>query len=282
MKLSYSDLSVADLLKGDLRLASPPNIYFALKKIIDDPAKGPKDAAHLIEDDAVLSLKLLKIVNSAFYGFPSQITSIAKAINIIGSSELQNLVLGTLIIERFSNLPAQHFSIYDFWSRNLRCALLTRELDRELGCKYADCAFVCGLIHNIGQLLFYLRIPVLARQVEMLLQSQTRMDSFQLIEIERQVIGFDHFQAGAELCRLWKLPEVIIESIELHTAFDRTGGFSDIATMVRLADAFSSLENCNHDVMAADLALPPQLLNVILEKVGEEFESVFKIFYPAH
>ena len=79
--LYFIMLTIADLLRGDLQFASPPNIYFALKQIVDDPYKSPKDAAFVIENDASLAAKLLKIVNSAFYGFPSQIASIEKAIN---------------------------------------------------------------------------------------------------------------------------------------------------------------------------------------------------------
>ena len=77
MQIPTYDLSIADLLKGDLKLASPPTIYLALQTVVNDSSKGVKDAAHIIENDAALAAKLLKIVNSAFYGFPSQIASSA-------------------------------------------------------------------------------------------------------------------------------------------------------------------------------------------------------------
>lgn len=278
---SHSVLTVADLLRGDLQLASPPSIYFSLKTVIDDPAKAAKDAAFIIEDDAALAAKLLKIVNSAFYGFPSQIASIAKAITLIGTRELQNLVLGAVIVERFSDLPGQTFSIHDFWARNLRCALLTRELDAQLGRKYADSAFLCGLIHNIGQLLFYRRIPVLAREVDLLLQSEMQADASDEVRIEQKVIGFDHYQAGAELCRLWKLPEVFIETIRLHSFPDHTGPYSDIAAIVRLSNYFSRIDNPYDAVIADGLRLSSEQIGFIIDKTNEEFEAIFKVFYPA-
>jgi HD-like signal output (HDOD) protein len=280
MIISSDDFTVADLLKGDLKLATPPNIYFALKQIVDDPTKGSQDAAFLIEDDAALSAKLLKIVNSAFYGFPSQITSITRAMSLIGLRELQNLVLSTLIVERFSNLPGQSYSIHDFWARNLRCAILSRELDKLMGNKYADSAFLCGLLHNIGQLLFYLRLPELARQVELLSQSQIHIDRLTLINIEQQIIGFDHYHAGAELCRLWKLPEVFIESICLHAYSDYIGPYSDIAAIIRLADNFSSLEHPYDALNYSSMNLSIEQIDYALEMTNEEFESIFKIFYP--
>jgi len=274
-------LTIADLLRGDLQLASPPNIYFALKTIIDDPTKGPGDAAFVIEDDASLAAKLLKIVNSSFYGFPSQIVSIAKAIALIGTRELQNLVLSTIIIERFSDLPGQNFSMHDFWSANLRCALMARELDALLGKKYPDAAFLCGLIHNIGHLLFYRRIPELAREVDLLLQSRIEVDSLDQVQIEQRVIGFDHYQAGAELCRLWKLPEIIVESIRLHAFPDHAGPYADIAAMVRLAHNFSTMDNPYAAVTGNGLNLAAEQIGFIKDKTNDEFEAIFKLFYPA-
>ncbi|CAD6875159.1 HDOD domain-containing protein [Methylomonas fluvii] len=277
---SPSTLTVADLLRGDLQLASPPNAYFLLKKIVEDPNKTAKDAAVVIEADAALAVKLLKIVNSAFYGFPSQISSISKAITMIGTRELQNLVLGTLIVERFSDLPGQHFSIHDFWARNLRCALIARELDIHFGKHYVDTAFLCGLVHNIGQLVFYRRIPVLAREVDLLLQSQTPLAVDEEVTIEQNVIGFDHFQAGAELCKQWMLPDVIVESIRLHCFPDLIGPYADLAAMVRLANCLSRIEN-PYDAHAVNaLNLTPEQISFILDKISDEFEVIFKLFYP--
>lgn len=277
---SLPALTVTDLLRGDLQLASPPNVYFALKTIIDDPTKAPKDAAFIIEDDAALAAKLLKIVNSAFFGFPSQIASIAKAITLIGTRELQNLVLAAVIIERFSDLPGQTFSIHDFWARNLRCALLTREFDAGLGGKYADSAFLCGLIHNIGQLLFYRRIPELAREVDLMLQSKMQADTLDEVLIEQRVIGFDHFMAGAELCRLWKLPDLLIETIRLQAFPDPIGPYADIAAIVRLANYFARIDPAYDANIANSLGLTAQQISFIIDKTNEEFEAIFKVFYP--
>lgn len=263
-----------------MQLASPPNIYFALKTILDDPTKAAKDAAFVIEHDAALTARLLKIVNSAYFGFPSQIASIAKAITLVGARELQNMVLATLTIDRFSNLPGQTFSVHDFWARNLRCALLSREIDTLLGKKYADSAFVCGLLHNIGQLIFYRRIPALAREVDLLLQSDLLADAMNEVLIEQKVIGFDHFQAGAELCRLWKLPDVIVESIRLHAFPGYIGAYADIAAIVRLSNCYARIDQCHDDAIANGLDLSPEQISIIIDKTNEEFEAIFKVFYP--
>jgi HD-like signal output (HDOD) protein len=280
MIISTPTLTINDLLKGDIKLASPPTVYLALKKVVDNPSKTARDAAFVIESDAALALRLLKIVNSAFYGFPSKISSITTAITLIGVRELQNLTLATTVIERFSDLPGQLFSIHDFWSKNLRCALFAKQLDTLMGKKYADTAFLCGLIHNIGQLVMYRRIPVLAREVDLLTQARmpTEVD---MAYIEQQVIGFDHFQLGAELCRCWKLPEVVIESIRLELFPDHVGNYADIATIVRIANHFSKLDTPHDAIVGNGFELLPEQISEILDKTHDEFEAIFKLFFPA-
>jgi HD-like signal output (HDOD) protein len=273
-------LTIQDLLKGDIKLASPPTVFLTLQNIVDDPSKSVRDASFVIESDAALALRLLKIVNSAFYGFPSQISAISTAITLIGYRELQNLVLATAVIERFSDLPGQLFSIHDFWAKNLRAALIAREMDARLGKGYTDTAFLCGLVHHIGQLVFYRRIPVLAREVDLLIQSQ-HTEGVDEAGVEQQVIGFDHYELGAELCRLWKLPDVVVESIRLHRYPDDFGSFAKIASIVRLADQLSRVDNHYDEIVANGLELSTEQIGQIMDKTHDEFEVIFKLFYSA-
>lgn len=278
---SQSTLTIQDLFKGDLQLASPPNIYFVLKKTVDDPNSSLRDAAAVIENDAALSVKLLKIVNSAFYGFPRQITSLEHAVSLIGRQELQNLVFSSVIIDRFSDLPGNVMSMHDFWARNLRCALIARELDKMTGKNYANIVFLCGLIHNIGQLVLFRRIPLLAREVYLLMQSQAEDAAFDdEIRLEQKVIGFDHFMVGAELCRLWNLPEVIVESIRLHLYQDDLGPYCTIASIVRLAQSLSQIDQPSDRLAENSLGLSTEQLSVAVTLAYQAFDDIFKIFYP--
>jgi len=276
-----NDLTIFDLLRGDLQLASPPNIYFELKKIINDPAKSMSDAAFVIEKDAALALKLMKLVNSAFYGFPASITSISRAVTLIGNQELQNLVLSTVVIERFSHLPGTSISMHDFWARNLKCALISREIDTYLGGQYSESIFLCGLFHDIGQLVFFLRIPVLAREVDLLLQAQQNLKSKDEAKIEEYVIGFNHYQTGAELCLLWQLPEVIIESISLHCFPENTDQYCTVASIIRLANYYCKLDLSHDEIIKNTLDIPDSDVGMLIEKAYDKFDMIFKLFYSA-
>lgn len=280
MIISSPTLTINDLLKGDIKLASPPIVYLSLQKVIDDQTKTAKDAAVVIESDAALALRLLKIVNSAFYGFPAQISAVSTAITLIGVRELQNLVLATVVIERFSDLPGQLFSVHDFWAKNLRCALIARELDAQMGKQFTDTAFLCGLVHDIGQLVLYRRIPILAREVDLLMQSQPP-EAADLAVIEDQIIGFDHYQLGAELCKLWRLPVPVVESIRLHRFPDYVGNHAQIATLIRAADQFSRVDNHYDAFMANGFELSAEQISQAMDKTHDQFEEIFKLFFPS-
>ena len=274
------ELSISDLFKGDLQLSSPPNIYYEVKKVIDDHRKSTSDAAYLIEKDAALAMRLLKIVNSAFYGFPAQIASIDRAIPLIGTKELQSIILSTVVIERFSDLPGGLISMHDFWARNLRSALIAQEIDCYLGNEYADSIFISGLLHNIGQLVFFRRIPELARKVNTQLLAHENPSDTDEINIEEKIIGFNHYQTGAALCELWKLPNIISESIRLHPYPDNTETFFKIAAIVRLADCYSKIDKEYDHIVINSLNISADDMTEIIENAYDKFDEVFQIFYP--
>ena len=272
-----SNLKISDLLQGDLQLTSPPNIYFEMQKVVEDPNKSITDIGYIIEQDPTLSIRLLKIVNSAFFGLPGQISSIKHAITIIGVRELQNLTLATIIIDKFTALPGGLLSMQDFWARSLRCALISKEL-----CIYRnnksdlDSMFICGLLHDIGQLVFYRKIPELARQIGLLAESG-KVDE---IQVETSILGFNHYQTGAELVRLWRLPEIIVETIGQHTEPDYTSVFADATSIIRTAHYLCRMNNDNTYLNTFGSNIPVNDLNEILDKVHNQFEAIFNIFYP--
>ena len=244
-----TELSITDLLRGDLQLASLPTIYFELKKVTDDPTKTLNDAGKIIEKDPGLTTRLLKIVNSAFFGFPAKISTLSHAINLIGVRELENLVLATLVVDKFSSLPSGLISMRDFWSISLRCALNAKEL-----CSYhcesetSETIFVCGLLHDIGRLVFYRRIPALAREIGLQKASSEKDE----VQIEQNLLGFDHYQTGAELAKLWNLPVIIETTIRHHSNPDMAGQFSHEANIVKLAFQLSQQKNFDPDNFTID------------------------------
>ncbi len=281
-------LSIDTLLTGDVDLASPPEIYLKINEVIDDPTKTARDAEQVIQYDPGLSARLLRLVNSAFYGFPGQITSISRAVTILGMRELRDLVLATVVVERFGQLPNKLMTMREFWRVSVRLALMAQVMKQHVAHgRQLESVFICGLLHEIGRLVIYARIHELARAA-ILLSEQEKVEE---TEAERSVYGFDHYQLAAELARRWHLPESIVTTIHFHGHPEDAGNFSRETALVTLASRLSLEDVRTSRQLEAALPglvklmellrLESAMLPQILEEADKDFDSVFKVFYQS-
>ena len=288
MQNQSSPISIGELLAGNVQLASPPELFLKLNGILDDPTKNMLDASRVIEHDPGLSARLLRIVNSAFYGFPSKIISITQAVSIIGIQELRDLVLATLVVERFSSLTSGLMTMRQFWMLSVRCALIARYLAaRHPESKRLHAAFICGLLHEIGRLVVYHRIPELSRAALL----RAKSDGLAEHEAEREVMGFDHYQVGAELTRRWRLPEVIVVTIEHHDTPEAAAEFDQDALLVVLASELSTLDWSDQQLLDSRLpkdapiwgriSMEREVLDEVLPAADTAFGEVFRQIYQA-
>nr|BAL55694.1 metal dependent phosphohydrolase [uncultured Gammaproteobacteria bacterium]BAL57274.1 metal dependent phosphohydrolase [uncultured Gammaproteobacteria bacterium] len=271
-------LAVETLLAGEVKLASPPEVFLRLCEILDDPAKTVYDAERVIEHDPGTAARLLRLVNSAFYGFPRQITSISRAIAMIGLKELRDLILATWVVERFSRLPNRLLDMRAFWRVSVRTGLLARALARRHAqAKSLQSVFVCGLLHEIGRLVIYAKIPELGRAAELL----TKAEGIEEIEAERRIYGFDHYQLAAELARRWRLPEVFVATLRWHGSPGEAGSFARETALVTLASRLSlaevfPAEAVGPTALLAFLHLPAACLPEALEEAEAQLDEVFR------
>lgn len=270
-------ITLDDLLAGEVQLASPSPIYYELNKIIHDPSKDLNDACPIIESDPALALRLLKIVNSPLYGLSTHIASIKHAIALIGLKELQILILGTQVIERFGHLPGGTLSLRDFWRTSLRCALIARALgESHYPPPSADVAFICGLLHEVGLLVLYRRLPEWARRAA--LHSNAQLP---LYKSEQRLLGFDHYQIGAELARRWKLPEAIVVSLAAQEAPEEAGVFRPLVQLIKFAAQLARWQEDPENTPWPEetaIPVPKPLLEGLLQQVENDFEAICQLF----
>jgi len=286
MEKQFSPISMRDLLEGNVQLASPPEIFLKIIQTLDDPTKNMLDVSRLIEHDPGLSARLLRIVNSALYRSPSKISSITQAVSIIGIQELRDLVLATLVVERFSPLTSGLMTMRQFWMLSVRCALIARSLAaHHPESKRFGSIFTCGLLHDIGRLVNYHRIPELSRAALLRAKSEGMTEH----QAQREVMGFDHYQVGAELARRWRLPEVIVATIEHHDTPEKAGLFSQEALLVVLASELSMLDWSDRELLdrllPADapiwqqISMERDVLDEVLPAAEIAFGEVFRHIY---
>jgi putative nucleotidyltransferase with HDIG domain len=165
-----------------------------------------------LRTDQGLCARLLRIANSAFYGFPQRMESVEQAIRVIGTRQLHDLVLATVVLTQFRGVDANLVTMKSFWQHSFACGIAARSLATLRRESNSEHFFVSGLLHDIGSLVLYQEFP---QRAKVALETHRR-DNVALDEVERAVIGCDHGQVGAALMTLWKLPESYREVAANH------------------------------------------------------------------
>lgn len=217
-------------------LASLPEVVMRAVDMINDPDASAADIGNVIADDPALTARLLKIVNSPFYGFPSRIDTVSRAITVVGTLELLDLILATSVMKAFSGIPTELVNMDEFWEHSLYTGVVARVLATRHRAPSSERFFIAGLLHDIGSLVIYRHRPEQAAAV----LERARGSVVPLHVLERETFGFDHGQVGAELMRDWHLPEHLIASACWHHQPMEVNEHQLEVAMVHLADVIAS------------------------------------------
>jgi len=199
-----------DLVKGSMRLVTLPEIFIRVSRMVDDPRCSAAAIAQALGSDPALTARLLRIANSPFYGFPSRIDTVTRAVTVIGTRGVRDLVLASTAVRIFSHIGV--VDMRSFWSHSLLCGLGSRLLAVRCGAVEPEALFVSGLLHDIGQIIILTKLPEVGRETRV----RAEDCALPLYSLERSVMGFDHATVGGELLRQWMLPKAIWEAVKYH------------------------------------------------------------------
>jgi len=205
-------ITFASIVEKEVGLASFPDIYYKIKDVLASPTSSASHMADVVEKDTSLSAKLLKIVNSAFYSFPSKIDSIRRAITIIGTKELGTLAVGISAIEAFKGIPVELSNMRVFWKHSIACGVFARLLGTYVDEVSTERLFVSGLLHDIGRLVIFRVMPEESSYI-LYMSHKTHKP---LSEMEYEVLGFDHTEVGSALLEKWKFPAQLVKNVKYH------------------------------------------------------------------
>ncbi len=185
-------------------IATLPEVTMKIIKLVEDPDSTAQDLNRVISNDPALGARILKVVNSAFYGLPGQIGSINRAIVLLGLNAVKNIAIAASLAKLFrGGKIAPGFHARDLWTHAIACGTATRLLANKVGLGLPDEAFLAGLIHNIGILVeIQARRPKFVQALDLLSQNP----DMTLREAETRILGANHEQFGAGLCQMWKFP----------------------------------------------------------------------------
>ncbi len=196
-------------------LPTPPVVFNQINKVINDPSTSAYDIAAILSEDPAMSVKVLKLSNSAFYGMNREITSIKQAIVIMGIEAVRSLVLSTAVFDMFKDDDADPGFQDDFWRHSLATGTCARLLIRQMSGKWiteAELAFSAGLLHDIGKLVQYSYLPDDFRAAKEIAESS----QVPWYKAEETALGYTHGHLGSLLAHKWKLPNALRDAIENH------------------------------------------------------------------
>ena len=221
-----------------------PKLLHELMQNFSDDNSRIEDIAKKIAMDQVISAKVLKMANSAAYRRGAEITSIEQAVIRLGFNALRSLVVASGLMTSFRT-PA-NFDKNKFWVDNFQVATIAKALAGDSRSIEPDTAFTCALLHNIGELLIQSALPEEASLINMSIsRGSSRIDA------QREMLGYDYSQVGAELARRWSLSDTFVRAIAQQLDPLNFEPISQEAVLIRLAMFVS---------FAWNAGVPPQVI----------------------
>lgn len=229
------------------RMPGLPTTVTKIVELANNLGSSPKDLIQTIKLDPVLTARMLRLINSAYFGLPQKITSTTRAVILLGINTLKNLALSTSVMSAISvkkNIP--EFNIDTFWEHSLGCAVASKILAKKMRVdkNYYEEYFIAGLMHDIGKVLLIQYLPNDYAQV---LKNSKKNNTPIIIE-EQNLLGTTHAAIGALIGKKWELAENLIESIEEHHNPTFEGDSVKLKLAVHIADIFCNLKGFGLDM----------------------------------
>jgi HD-like signal output (HDOD) protein len=195
---------VLDAVKKVNSFATLPEVTSKIIATVEDPKSTAGTLHKIVSHDPALVTRIMKVVNSAFYGLPGQIGSIERAIVLLGLNAIKNIAVAASLGQLFRGAKlCEGYTAKDLWTHCIAVGVTARELAKQMKLPVSDEAFLAGMIHDVGLLISLQTAPEQLRQVCEIAKNSDR----NFVDIEREVMGMDHQQLGSCLAEHWRFPK---------------------------------------------------------------------------
>ena len=207
-------------------LPTLPGVVAKLCAMVESPDVSAGEIGKLIASDQVLAARILKLVNSAFYGFPGHISSISQAYVLLGFNVVKGLAVSASVFDMMKG------QLDELWRHSLACSIATSRIASLIGEPDVEEIAVAGLLHDIGKVALWTRLP---EEMEKLMPD-VKDGGRQLFDLESEKLGITHPEIGEMLAKQWNLPENLIEPITCHHEPHKSKKFHRRTCIVHLAN----------------------------------------------
>lgn len=265
------------------KVPSLPEVINQLRDELDDINSTPASIERILSNDPSLSARLLKLSNSAFYGFSSKIDSVSQALMMIGLSELRSLVLASAMVKFFKGMNQDLVDMQSFWRHCVACGICARHIAIRQRVPAAERYFILGIMHDFGRLIILNSLPGKAEQAHSLAIEKR----IPIVKAEEEIMKINHAVLAAQVMNRWKFPENLWAVVALHHQPSANTKYHKEASILHWADIIvDSMEvgSTGEGVIAPSPMADPNVIDKggvasLMREVDTTAEEVFKIFF---
>ena len=276
---SQRDQIVAKAVREVSHIATLPEITIRIIETVEDPNSTAQDLHLIIANDPALCARVLKVVNSSFYGLPGQIGSINRAIVLLGLNAVKNIAIAASLARLFrGGQLTPNFAAKDLWAHSIAVGATTKLLAERVELRLTDEAFLSGLMHDIG---IMVQMQTLRAQLVEVIESKGDRS---FVATEQAIIGADHQDFGKGLCESWKFPRSFAcVTGHHHDPLALGRDIRTLTTLVHLADTLAAQSGIGYtgtvdqSEVAPDVLDDARLTTKQLDQVSEQIPEAYEV-----
>ncbi len=261
-----SNIDTTKLLEQIKELPAMPNVIVKALGIIKDDMSGTKELSDIMAYDQALTSQVLKLVNSAYYGFAQEITSVNKALALLGMTQTRNIIIAVAMKPMLTSQGGR-----DMWKHSLRCGVAAEYLAEKTGIVDTADAFTIGFLHDIGKILLNIADTMTYQKVRTMVKNGQ-----DIIDAENEMFETNHADLGFLLAKKWKLSVLLANCIKYHHD-PMSSSMSQVSTLAYLANKISHDEPdlFDEEMVKEQLGLEVSQIMTYRDEIQEKSNVLF-------
>ena len=265
-----------------------PKAYIRIQQLVNDPDSSLSDITEVIVHDPGLTSRILRIANSAYMALASKVDTVGRAVQVLGLNQVHDLALAGAAVGSLFKIESDVIDMHDFWRRGVYAAVVGRAFAKRSAVSSPERAFVCGLLHDVGNLIIAYRMPDVYKE---LFELSVR-ENQPLSVIQARELGFDYSDVGSALLEKWQLPEPIIAPVRHHTnkltqsPVEMVADASIVHTAAVVARASMWRDESDepvpefHDVAVTTIGIDDELITNCMTEADEALVEAMSLLLP--